>query len=663
MIGARLVANMVSALSLLLRTDGEGERFQMRTGFCLAAWVTACLGLHSVCAAEFVANGSFESVQDGKLVGWELPAHYRIAEHEGMNGTRGVVYENTTDAEYYSFPAVKVDLEPGKRYTFSCWMKCEGATKAPNLAVEWYGADGHWISGSYKPCEKGSYDWREVKTSTPPIPSEAKSCRLLFCVAKGCFGKVWFDDVSLKPFERETFGGLYTSAYRNLAADGKVVFRAAINFGSCPGAKVQFAYRDAAGAERRVSPTRLTADAAILEVNAAHLALGTHPVSCELADATGRRLGGGSLDFTRVSELPKRRVWIDAKRRTIVDGKPFFPLGIYLSGVPKTAAEPLLTGPFNCVMPYNCDRAGLDFCRKHGLEVIYPLNSCWSWYEKLRPKGVTTDAEADKWIEEKVAEVKDHPALMAWYCNDEIALEHFPQLLARQKLLERIDPGHPTWAVLYQFPQVRSYYPTFDVVGTDPYPVPQSSIGNVAMWTRTTRDEVMNLKPMWQVPQAFSWGAWNSKSHKGRFPTREEMVNMTWQCVANGANGLVYWCYRLLYQNGKFRVDQWADICAAAASVKPYIPVILSDEDNPEVKGMTESLSVRAWRFQGSVYLAVVNNTRESVKGEIEVVDANATALQVLQGCDRCSLKGLGTVAVDLPGLGVSFVRIGADWK
>ena len=78
---------------------------------------------------------------------------------------------------------------------------------------------------------------------------------------------------------------------------------------------------------------------------------------------------------------------------------------------------------------------------------------------------------------------------------------------------------------------------------------------------------------------------------------------------------------------------------------------------------MTESLSVRAWRFQGSVYLAVVNNTRESVKGEIEVVDANATALQVLQGCDRCSLKGLGTVAVDLPGLGVSFVRIGADWK
>ena len=132
---------------------------------------------------------------------------------------------------------------------------------------------------------------------------------------------------------------------------------------------------------------------------------------------------------------------------------------------------------------------------------------------------------------------------------------------------------------------------------------------------------------------------------------------MTWQCVANGANGLVYWCYRLLYQKGKFLVDRWADICAAAASVKPYIPIILSDEDPPQVTGATEDLSVRAWRYQGAAYLAVVNNTRKPVKGEIGL-DGDFKALSVLQGAEGCTLKDSRAVSVSLDGLAVAFIRL-----
>ena len=132
---------------------------------------------------------------------------------------------------------------------------------------------------------------------------------------------------------------------------------------------------------------------------------------------------------------------------------------------------------------------------------------------------------------------------------------------------------------------------------------------------------------------------------------------MTWQCVANGANGIVYFAYRLLYKKGKFLVDRWADICAAAASVKPYIPVILSDEEPPKVTGASEDLSVRAWRYQGAVYLAVVNNTRKPVKGEI-VLDVDSKGLSVLQGAEGCTLNGARAVAVSLDGLGVAFLRL-----
>ena len=609
-------------------------------------------------AAELLTNGSFEDVKDGATVGWNVPEHYAFADGIGMNGTRALVFENRDDKGFYKYPSAQIAFEKGKRYEYSVWAKTEGLTGRVQLCMEWHDADGKWLSGSYQGGFGGTKDWTQLKGVTPPIPSEAAKVRVAFLVSKGGLGKVWFDDISVKPLERPVFGGLYSSAYRNLSADGKVRFHAAINLKDHVGATAQFQYKDAGGAMRRAKPARLTDSAVLFEIEAAHLAKGTHPVSCELIGRGGKKIGGGSIDFTRVNELPKRRTWFDAKRRTIVDGRPFFPLGIYMSSVSKKQFAEFMTGPFNCIMPYmEPSIKQLDFCRSNGIEVIYPVNSVWSWH-KHRPKGVNSDDEAQAYVERIVNERKDHPAILAWYCNDEISLEKLPQLLTRQQLLERIDPDHPTWTVLYQYGEVRGYYPTFDVVGTDPYPIPGSPIGNVAMWTRTTNDEVMGLKPMWQVPQAFAWADCRGPERKNdRFPTRDEMVNMTWQCVANGANGLVYWCYRLQYQKGKFLVDRWADICAAAASVKPYIPVILSDEEPPQVTGATEDLSVRAWRYQGDVYLAVVNNTRKPVNGEIRL-NGDFGSLTVLQGAKGCSLVDARTVAVKLEGIEVSFLRL-----
>ena len=628
--------------------------------FAVPLWTAACAATASLPsrAAELLTNGSFEDVKDGQTVGWNVPEHYAFAEGVGMNGTRALVFENGTDKEFYKYPSAPVAFEQGKRYEYSVWAKTDGLTGRAQLCMEWYDANGKWLSGSYQGGFGGTKDWTQLKGVTPPIPSEAAKVRVAFLVSKGGLGKVWFDDISVKPLERPVFGGLYSSAYRNLSADGKVRFHAAVNLKDCVGAQVRFTYKDAGGTMRSVKPTRLTENAALFEIEAAHLAKGTHPVSCELIDRDGKRIGDGSLDFTRVNELPKRRTWFDSKRRTIVDGKPFFPLGIYMSSVNEKQFSEFMTGPFNCIMPYvEPNVRQLDFCRANGIEVIYPINSVWSWH-KHRPKGVNSDEDAQAYVERVVNERKTHPAVLAWYCNDEISLEKFPQLLARQQLLERIDPGHPTWTVLYQYGEVRGYYPTFDVVGTDPYPIPGSPIGNVAMWTRTTNDEVMGLKPMWQVPQAFAWADCRGPERKNdRFPTREEMVNMSWQCVANGANGLVYWCYRLQYQKGKFLVDRWADICAAAASVKPYISVILSDEEPPKVTGATEDLSVRAWRYQGDVYLAVVNNTRKPVVGEIGL-DGDFKGLTTLQGAKGCSLKDSRTVGVSLDGLAVSFLRL-----
>ena len=52
--------------------------------------------------------------------------------------------------------------------------------------------------------------------------------------------------------------------------------------------------------------------------------------------------------------------------------------------------------------------------------------------------------------------------------NDELNTEWMPDLEKHYQWTAETDPDHPTWAVLYEAPQLRQYLRTFDVVGTDP---------------------------------------------------------------------------------------------------------------------------------------------------------------------------------------------------
>ncbi len=127
--------------------------------------------------------------------------------------------------------------------------------------------------------------------------------------------------------------------------------------------------------------------------------------------------------------------------------------------------------------------------------------------------------------------------------------------------------------------------------------------------------------------------------------------------MSGRATGLVYFTFRTLYRDGVFLQDRWEDVCAAAGSVRPFVPVILSDEEPPSVTGATDDLSVRAWRHQGDVYLAAVNNTRDPVRGEIGL-DVPVAAVEPLLGAaGGCELSSPRTVRVSLDGLGVAVLR------
>ena len=604
----------------------------------LAVAVAACAGAAEP-GVQLVRNGGFEDVKDGQTVGWNAVGRkYVYVDGAGRSGTRALAFEND-DPKFYSFPGQRIELKTGKTYKYEVWVRTEnlkGDESGASICIEWSGPDGKWLGGSYTSGVKGTKDWTRVEGVTQPIPPNARNFRVSPYVRKGMTGKVWFDDISVTPYVRAPVMGLYSSAYRNLAASGPVTFKAALCLDAeehpISATRGVLRYTGADGA-RHEAAMATSKDEGVVTLDVAQFALGVQDVSFVLVK-NGKELGTATCTFTRVEKMPERAVWFDAFGRTIVNGEPFFPLGMYWGGITTNKFEVYAKGPFNCLMPYASPTSKdlMDLCHAHGVKVIYSVKDIFSGTH-WAPKGVNTEADEVAYITARVSKFKDHPALLAWYLNDELPLSMLPRLSARRDLMERLDPGHPGWVVLYQYTQIADYMPSFDVIGTDPYPIPRAA-AMASTWTRATRKGTMGLKPLWQVPQAFDWAAYKKtpeEKKKNRAPTEAELRSMCWQCIACGANGLVMYSWFDLWKepNGVPFAQRWAEVCRVGQEIKDQIPVLLATGPAPSVSGAPDELAVRTWGKDGAAYVLVVNTTDKPFTASLTLSEPFAAASAV----------------------------------
>lgn len=616
-------------LALVLR---KGET--MRTNRWCGAGVLALWGLCAGAEENRVLNPGFEQAEaPGKIMGWsERKPVYTFVEGAGRDGSRGLAFENL-DPKFYSFPTQKLELEPGCCYAFEVWVKAEGLKgeeSGATVCMEWSGPDGKWLGGAYAEGVRDTAGgWQKVRGVTRALPTNAVRVTVAPYVRRGMTGKAWFDDLSVTRTYPPLVSAVSASCYRHTAAEGPVTFSAGLMLteGGVKAAEVTglFTFEDAAGKSVRTAPPeRLTAECATLRAEASGFPVGEYTVRFTLATRDGVTKGAAETRFRRVERLPSRRALIDEHRRLIVDGQPFFPLGMYWSGIKEPELETYAQGPFNCLMPYGSPTTNqMDACLARGLKVIYSIKDFYSG-TRWAPAHMKTEADEVAEIRRRVALHGRHPALIAWYINDEMPLEMVGRLAARQRLMEELDPDHPTWVVLYQYDQVRAYLPTFDVIGTDPYPIPGKPAGLALEWTRVTRDQTYGTRAVWQVPQVFDWGAYRKgdEREKTRAPTLAEMRSMAWQCVAAGANGLVFYSFFDLYkmkERDPFE-KRWAEVCAMGAEIRRYIPVLLSVEPAPgvTVEGPA-SVATRVWRVGSEVYLLAVNAAPEPAAARVAV--------------------------------------------
>ncbi len=597
----------------------------MKSEKSVCATLSAALVVCAFAAGKPVelVNAGFEQVdKSGQPVGWSRHPNWH-GEKAGHNGSGGFVFECSEENPVKrGRPQQEIKLEAGKRYYYSALVKTEGIkterkTDAHGISIyiEGLNAEGKWcFDGSPRKCVHGtSSDWVKIEGITREVPDTVVRAYVQPWAKKCVAGRAVVDNIYVAEYDMPPVEGVFCDAYRRESTGGKVKFYASINAdfrkNRAEDYTATFSYAAADGSRKTVPGEVRSAGEAAVTLDTSLFAFGTNDVACTLF-LGGKALGTGSTRFARLAAPTPRKVYIDRHKRAIVDGKPFFPLGMYFRNKHCTASNLAVyaEGPFNCVMPYagaDMSQRELDLYHAAGLKVIFDLRH-----------GLSDEKVGKPWVYGKVQQYKDHPALLAWYTNDERPVSDIPKLMARQGWVEELDKDHPTWSVQDVFVEARHYLGTYDVLGMDPYPIPKKPIERVIYSMRTGTAGTFGSVAVWQVPQAFGWGWLKRKETKGqRAPTQKEMANMTWQSIAGGANGIIYYAYMHLYEqhddpNDTFELA-WARTKAMASEVKKYEQVLLSAEDAPAISGETEAVAARVWRHQGKLYLLAVNCTMQ----------------------------------------------------
>jgi Carbohydrate binding domain len=550
-------------------------------------------------ADELLINAGFEqSAAKGTMPeSWRGDTSvYSVDRTVKRSGEASLKYENA-QPDRYRLASQIVPLLPGRKYRFSVWIKTDqiaGQESGATICLEWPDKDGKWMGGNYPSGVKGTKDWTRVE-GVVRIPKEAGAVNLQCYVRKGMTGTAWFDDVTVEQILDPPMRTVLLSPnYRGrITSEGpeNATLRVHLDL-----TDYDFAVEDLELAYLLRSPERTRLDGRTgvtpsvdgptdLRIPLPALEPGRYDLAIHLLGPDQKVLQESKHTLERVADDFQPTCTIDPHGRLLVEGKPFLPLGMYWSSIKENELKTYADSKFNCLMPYGSpNEEQMDLAHRHGMKVIYSVKDFYAGSGHA-PGFIKTEADEKPNVLNRVERFHDHPALLAWYLNDELSQSFMPRLEAHQQWIVEADPNHPTWVVLYQFREVGAYINTFDVIGTDPYPIGRAPASEAAVWTAETRRQVDGARPMWQVPQLHNWINYrkdDGKSDSYRTPTYDEMRSMAWQCLCEGATGLIFYSWYDMRRNPDVPFDQqWSELKRIAAEIDEVAPILLSVDEAP----------------------------------------------------------------------------------
>ncbi|OYN91991.1 glycoside hydrolase 5 family protein [Parenemella sanctibonifatiensis] len=510
------------------------------------------------------------------------------------------------DASVYLTSQTELPFVPGTEYVLQARMRAENLSRTDSadgarMALEAYDAAGKWIYGRYgKGIQTEDWAFQELVFAPTAVVS---GLRLTLFLTTGVTGAAYFDEVVVREAAPAPFAtALISPSYRGLVIPGdhdEVRLQARLGLTEEALAKYRLRIELVSGS------TVVTADEGPAEADtvfthpATGLAAGDYQVRIALLDAAGAEVATDSWPITVLADgdpLPQR--WVDRHGRLhhTADGvdELELPLGFFTSGHPVEHMELLQGTAFTNVMSYGePTQAALDLYAEHGLQVIGSIKDCF-FGEPYCPPEITSVADEVPYITALVEQYKDHPALLAWYIQDERDPKIYgDRLMDHYAAVVAADPDHPVLAVDYRRPPAHIQMRATDAFGVDNYPITGTPTNKLEQAGALAADARANLphRMMWHVPQSFGWSAYPPSV--GRPPTTEELRSMCWQYICSGATGLLlYSLHNMDDMVGDLTLEEaFGRAQTVADEIVERRDLILSVEQPPQVSA-TENRKV-----------------------------------------------------------------------
>ncbi len=405
------------------------------------------------------------------------------------------------------------------------------------------------------------------------------------------------------------------------------------------------------GADRTAEAIR-NGDAITLAPPPAGWAQGLHTAEVCVADFHGNKVVSRKMFY--LGDAPTTpKVTLRDDGVTLIDGKPFFPIGLYAvckrefnGNSFDTAFKGLKEAGFNLAHTYgnSYDPGFLEAADKYGIRL---------WVSARFP-------------DRKLMEIGRHnPNIIAWYLGDDTSTHIRPEEETDyDEAVKAVDPTRITVQAdpIFTSNSAGSRYADY-VTATDGfmpeiYPVRKEAgdatdricVADVVRDMKRVHEDVRQHgdgKPRtcWAIIQYFKgWSGWR------HFPSREQLFAMTFAAVVHGAHGMTWYTYGGFGANEGVTSspERWRNICELAGRLSELSPVLVSrtppQPSAPKViSGPTTdfhgnpSVTCLLKREGGFSYLFAVNATCEPVAAELTVPDAQTVEVMYEHRTSPCS--------------------------
>ena len=341
------------------------------------------------------------------------------------------------------------------------------------------------------------------------------------------------------------------------------------------------------------------------------------------------------------------KAWIDpANLAHFIDGNPHFVLGIYdTTGYSNLVSAwlkeltAIAQAPINMIINYYITNAPTTAIaayttamKQFGMTFLPDVSDFYS-DNKNFPAGVvkqfgTTDQ--DQLTTDYASALSSDPGVVGYYVQDEPPIGLQPQTFHQYGLLKAADPSGFNLAVSDHPSDLPLWKDSVDVIGVDPYPLAAASgndLAEVADWTRAAYQAGHGARPVWTVIQFFQLDL------ESAWPTEQQLHDMSWMAIVEGATGLFYWEYGIrglyLIKDPVEHAALYQELINVTTEIKSLEPVLLSPDapvlsDNSAAGTVFTKTKVGA---DGTRYLFCYNYTAAPITADFTLAQTAASII------------------------------------